>query len=84
VIRDLLAIFGAFSVAWCCWSWHHRTERAFTEGLIIAIAGLVFVIWSIKAEQKRREELRVKNDRLTQRNQYLECAIKQMGGDDAV
>ncbi len=48
----------------------------------MAIAGLVFVICSIQSEQKRREELRIKNDRLSQRNQYLECAIQQMGGDD--
>ena len=82
MIRDLLAIFGAISLGWCVWSWHHRTDRAFTEGLILAVIGLIIVVWSIKSEQKRREELRIKNDRLKQRNQYLECAVKQLGGDD--
>ena len=81
MIRDILAIFGASSLGWTIYSWHHRTDRALTEGMIAAVVCLIIVVYSIKGEQKRREELRIKNDRLKQRNQYLECAIKQMGGD---
>ena len=81
VIRDILAIFGCISVGWCIWSWHRHTERAFSEGLVVAVIALFITIICIRSDQNGRRALESKLDHLDMENTYLRTAIKQMGGD---
>lgn len=81
VIRDLLAIFGSISVGWCIWSWHRHTERAFSEGLVVAVVALIISVLCIRSDQNGRKELEKKIHALDLENTYLRTAIKQMGGD---
>ena len=81
-IRDLLAILGAIAFGWTLWSWHSRTDVAFTEALICTTMGLFVVIHCIRSEQARKEELKRNLDRIMTRNKYLEAAIKQTGDTD--
>ena len=78
MIRDLMAIFGALSLGWCVWSFHCRSDRAFTEGLIVSVVGLIVVMWAIHSDHRRGANYNTELDKVKLRNQYLEVAIKQL------
>ena len=81
ILRDLLAILGSVGCGWFLWNLNHHTERATSQGITFGLVCLAITIYSIRADQKAKEELKRKLDKIHTRNLYLEAAIKQ-GGEE--
>ena len=82
MIRDLIAIFGCFALAYCRFGAGNGTDRALTEAILLLVGSLVVTLYTINQDKNRRGELLRKLDKLELRNSYLETAIIQIGGDN--
>jgi len=76
-IRDILAIIGGISLGWCVWAFHGHTDRAFTQGLLVAAIGLGIAIWAVHLDHDKHGASKEQLQELRIRNAYLEAAIKQ-------